>query len=178
MAVSVEAKRVANTPRNDPHLTTGVPQRLDDVVANAHPFDLMHAASVSDFRNRFPLRTSIENVYRFRLSLVLSSVGAYAGRMLSAVVPAVVVPKISPSRRRVSGAFLKAARASTGLTQDQLARILDVRVPTISERETGKDGVPWETWMATSMALGLPLDWAPPAPESPPEGNPPEIPEG
>jgi DNA-binding XRE family transcriptional regulator len=71
-----------------------------------------------------------------------------------------LVPKISKARRRVDGAHLSAARLSRGLTQEQLARLLDVRVATISERENSS-GVAWETWLAWAFCLGLPGDWTP-----------------
>ncbi len=85
-------------------------------------------------------------------------------------VPSAPVPKISPARRRVRASRLKAARAARGLTQEQMARELDVRVGTISDRENSGDavetgeGVPWETWLAWAMALGLSVDWKPGAP--------------
>lgn len=69
--------------------------------------------------------------------------------------------KISPARRRVSGAHLRAARLHRGLTQEQLGRLLDVRMATVSLRETSDDGVPWEVWLAYAMALGLGIDWRP-----------------
>ena len=39
--------------------------------------------------------------------------------------------------------------------------MLDVRLATISYRETQEEGVPWETWLALAAALGLPTDWTP-----------------
>lgn len=85
--------------------------------------------------------------------------------------------RANPTRRRVDGAVLAAARRSRGVTQEQLARVLDVRLATISDRENSgvvvvegnsvTGGVPWEVWLAWAMALGLPSDWQPPAP--PPE---------
>lgn len=39
--------------------------------------------------------------------------------------------------------------------------MLDVRMATISYRETQDEGVPWETWLALAAALNLPLDWKP-----------------
>jgi DNA-binding XRE family transcriptional regulator len=76
------------------------------------------------------------------------------------------VPAISPSRRRVPASQLRAARLHRGLTQDQLARLLDVRVATISERENAGDGVAegvvWEIWIAWAAVCGLSSDWTPP----------------
>lgn len=69
--------------------------------------------------------------------------------------------RISPARRRVAAAQLRAARMHRGLTQDQLARMLDVRVPTVSDRETSSVGVPWETWLAVAFVLDLPAEWEP-----------------
>lgn len=69
--------------------------------------------------------------------------------------------KISPARRRVTGEHLRAARQHRGLTQEQLARLLDVRMATVSLRENADEGVPWEVWLATAMALGLEAEWKP-----------------
>lgn len=79
--------------------------------------------------------------------------------------------RANPTRRRVDGALLAAARKSCGVTQEQLARVLDVRLATISERENSgpvviagnsvTGGVPWEVWLAWAMALGVPSDWRP-----------------
>lgn len=69
--------------------------------------------------------------------------------------------KISHARRRVTCSHLRAARQHRGLTQEQLARLLDVRVATVSLRENADEGVPWEVWLATAMALGLAADWMP-----------------
>lgn len=73
------------------------------------------------------------------------------------------MPKISPARRRVDAATLRAARLHRAMTQDELARLLDVRVPTISERENSDAGVSWEIWVAWAAVLGLPVDWKPTA---------------
>lgn len=75
------------------------------------------------------------------------------------------MPKISPARRRVDAATLRAARLHRGMTQDELARLLDVRVPTISERENADAGVSWEIWVAWASVLGLQLDWRPAGPD-------------
>lgn len=71
------------------------------------------------------------------------------------------MPRLSPARRRVPSATYRAARLHRGLTQEQVARMLDVRLATISYRETQDEGVPWETWLALAAALGLPTDWKP-----------------
>ena len=71
------------------------------------------------------------------------------------------LPRLSPARRRVPSQTYRAARLHRGLTQEQVARILDVRLATISYRETQDDGVPWETWLALTAALDLPSDWSP-----------------
>lgn len=65
------------------------------------------------------------------------------------------------NRRRIGGDVLRAARLTAGVSQEVLGQRLDVRTPTISVRENSPDGVPWETWVAWSCALGLPSDWAP-----------------
>ena len=69
-------------------------------------------------------------------------------------------------RKRVPGATLAAARAARGLAQEDVARLLDVRGPTISERETSDD-VSWETWIALAHVLSLPDDWKPGDPVPP-----------
>lgn len=61
----------------------------------------------------------------------------------------------------MAGSHLRAARQHRGLTQEQLARLLDVRMATVSLRENADEGVPWEVWLAWAMALGLPSDWQP-----------------
>jgi len=71
------------------------------------------------------------------------------------------VARMSPSRKRVPASQLRAARLARGLTQDQLARMLDVRVPTISERENADLGVQWEIWLAWAACLGLDPEWKP-----------------
>jgi DNA-binding XRE family transcriptional regulator len=47
------------------------------------------------------------------------------------------------------------------MTQDQLARVLDVRVATISQRENSDEGVAWEIWLAWACSLGLEPTWEP-----------------
>lgn len=81
-------------------------------------------------------------------------------------------------RRRVSGAHLRAAREARGLSQEDLAARLDVRGPTVSERENSDrsptrkgPGVSWEVWLAWASALGLPSTWRPGDPV-PPEEEP------
>ena len=56
-------------------------------------------------------------------------------------------------------------QAGTGKTllAQTLARMLDVRVPTVSDRETSSVGVPWETWLAVAFVLDLPAEWEPTA---------------
>lgn len=82
--------------------------------------------------------------------------------------------RANPTRRRVDGATLALARKSKGVTQEQLARVLDVRLATISERENSGvavgavGGVQWEIWLAWAMALGLPADWRPTSPATAP----------
>jgi transcriptional regulator with XRE-family HTH domain len=63
-------------------------------------------------------------------------------------------------RKRIAGSQLSAARNASGLSQEELAALLDVRVATISVRENAAD-VSLETWIAWSSVLGLPLDWKP-----------------
>lgn len=65
-------------------------------------------------------------------------------------------------RRRVSGGLLRAARVSAGLSQEDLAKKLDVRVPTISERENAARGVTWETWVSWAWACEVGVDWQEP----------------
>lgn len=85
--------------------------------------------------------------------------------MEHAISPSVVgapsLAKISPARKRVPASHLKAARLHRGMTQDQLARVLDVRVATISQRENSDEGVAWEIWLAWACSLGLEPAWDP-----------------
>jgi DNA-binding XRE family transcriptional regulator len=77
------------------------------------------------------------------------------------VVGAPALAKISSARKRVPAWHLKAARLHRGMTQDQLARVLDVRVATISQRENSDEGVAWEIWLAWACSLGLEATWEP-----------------
>jgi DNA-binding XRE family transcriptional regulator len=74
-----------------------------------------------------------------------------------------VDPLAKSKRRRVSGDHLKAARLAAGLSQEDLAKQLDVRIATISERENAADGVNWETWLGWAMVCRLPAEWTPPS---------------
>ena len=65
------------------------------------------------------------------------------------------------SGRRISAARCRAARVQAHLTQEDLAALLQVRAPTVSNRERGAV-VPWEVWLALAQVLGLPTDWEPP----------------
>lgn len=62
-------------------------------------------------------------------------------------------------RRLVDPEKVRAARLARGITQAELAQILDVTVMTVSRRETGSSPTTWEIWLGTAMALGLPADW-------------------
>lgn len=66
----------------------------------------------------------------------------------------------STMRRKVNGSHLRDARQARALTQEDLAKLLDVRLATVSDRENSPK-VSWETWLATAMALELPVDWKP-----------------
>jgi hypothetical protein len=70
--------------------------------------------------------------------------------------------------------MLRTARQHRGLTQEQLAQLLDVRMATISERENSDVGVSWEIWVAWASVLGLPSDWQPSQPVPPPDKDGPE----
>lgn len=71
------------------------------------------------------------------------------------------------ARKRVPATHLRAAREARKMSQEDLAKILDVRVPTISERENSEKGVAWEIWVAWSCALQLGVEWKPGDPISP-----------
>lgn len=62
---------------------------------------------------------------------------------------------VKSKRRRIPGAALKAAREKAGLSQADLAVILELRLPTISERENAPNGVSWETWVSWAWACGI-----------------------
>lgn len=79
----------------------------------------------------------------------------------------------SKKRKRVAGYTLRAARESAGFSQQDLAAELQVRIPTISERENSGDpehptdeerkklhtvGVPWETWLAWAFVCKVDPD--------------------
>ena len=59
--------------------------------------------------------------------------------------------------------WFTAARRAAGLTQDGLARKLDVALGTVSKREQGLLKGYQEAWLATLAACGLPASWQPPA---------------
>jgi transcriptional regulator with XRE-family HTH domain len=65
-------------------------------------------------------------------------------------------------RRRVAGSLLRAAREAAKLSQEDLAQELQVRIPTISDRENS-DTVSWETWLALCQVLKIsdPDEWKP-----------------
>ena len=66
------------------------------------------------------------------------------------------------SRRVWPPEVVRAAREAKGLTQDQLATKLEVASSTIGHRESGRVAVYFETWVALTQVLGLPVDWHPP----------------
>jgi transcriptional regulator with XRE-family HTH domain len=68
---------------------------------------------------------------------------------------------VRSSRRSVDADHVRAARLARGITQAELAHLLDVTVMTVSRRETGASPVWWEIWLGTAAALGLPIDWKP-----------------
>ena len=94
------------------------------------------------------------------------------------VAPVEVLTR-SKNRTRVAGHRLRSAREAAGLSQQDLAALLQVRIPTISERENSGDpehptdeergrmhtvGVPWETWLAWCFVCKLAPDWQPSKP--------------
>lgn len=68
---------------------------------------------------------------------------------------------IRSTRRFAEPDRVRAARLAKGITQAELAQILDVTVMTVSRRETGTSPTTWEIWLGITHALGLPADWAP-----------------
>jgi transcriptional regulator with XRE-family HTH domain len=65
------------------------------------------------------------------------------------------------NRQVIAAAWVRAARDHAGLTQEDLARRLDVTSGTVSKRETGDMKVYVETWLAILNACGLPREWKP-----------------
>lgn len=70
-------------------------------------------------------------------------------------------------RRTVDASWARAARTVVALTQDELARRLDITSGTVSKRETGEYTVYVETWHAILSACGLPSAWKPGDPATP-----------
>lgn len=73
----------------------------------------------------------------------------------------VAAPRDDQDRRFAPPGWVAAARETRGLTQDALARRLDISPMTISKRERGVIKVPWENWLGMLHVLGLPLAWEP-----------------
>lgn len=78
-----------------------------------------------------------------------------------------VVPK-SQSRRVIDPRWVKAARLAAVIdghpvTQEDVAKILDVGFGTVSKRERGVTPVNQETWFALLSALGHSRSWEPTA---------------
>lgn len=74
-----------------------------------------------------------------------------------------------PGKRRltrtvIAASWVRAAREEASLTQEELARRLDVSVSTVAHREGGRrTKVYVETWLAILCACGLPSTWQPPS---------------
>jgi transcriptional regulator with XRE-family HTH domain len=66
------------------------------------------------------------------------------------------------NRRVIDPAWARAARDAANLTQEDLAKRLDVGFSTVSHREGGRQKIYVETWLAILNACGLPADWMPP----------------
>lgn len=64
-------------------------------------------------------------------------------------------------RTVIDPAWLRAARDAAAITQDELAKRLDIGFATVSNRETGAYKVYLETYLAVLNACGLPMGWKP-----------------
>lgn len=66
-------------------------------------------------------------------------------------------------KKNVPGSRLRAAREHAGLSQQDLARLLDVRPATVSDRERAPF-VKWGAWVLTARECGVdPETWPQPA---------------
>ena len=79
----------------------------------------------------------------------------------------VAPPRDDQGKRFAPGAWVVAARATRGLSQEALAHRIDVSPQTISKREREVMKTPWENWAGMLHALGLPLSWEPGDPVPP-----------
>lgn len=66
----------------------------------------------------------------------------------------VSVESVKTKRTRVPGSRLKEAREAAKLSQEEMSKLLDVRLATISERENAND-VSLETWIAWASVIGV-----------------------
>ena len=68
-------------------------------------------------------------------------------------------PDPARARRALIGARLREAREIAGLTQGQVAKMLDLHRPSISEAEAGRRRVSAEELAQLSEIYGVRLDW-------------------